>query len=110
MDPASFLPMHPLAFRVLMAVVKGPSFGTAIVQDIEAAEDGTQLYPANLYRRIRDLVAEGLLEVCDGPEGADPRRTYVRLTSLGRTVAQAEAHRLDKLALDARALDLLSDA
>ncbi len=109
-DPSGFLPMHPLAFRVLMAVVNGPSFGMEIVQSIEAAEQGTRLYPANLYRRIRDLLADGLLEECPGPAGADPRRTYVRLTALGRSVAEAEARRLHALAMDARGLDLLRDA
>lgn len=106
----SFLPLHPLAFRVLMAVADGPSFGTAIVQKIEAAEIQTRLYPANLYRRIRDLLSDGLLEECSGPSDADPRRTYVRLTPLGREVARAEAQRLDGLLRDARSLDLLKDA
>ena len=109
-DPASFLPLHPLAFRILMAVVKGPSFGTAIVQPIEAAEGDLSLYPANLYRRIRDLLGQELLEDCAGPEGADPRRGYVRLTDMGRLVAHAEARRLHDLTLAAQALDLLSDA
>ena len=109
-DPKSFLPMHPLAFRVLMAVVKGPSFGTAIVQSIERAETGQRLYPANLYRRIRDLLADGLLEECAGPTQADSRRSYVQLTALGRHVAHAEARRLHELTLDARDLNLLSDA
>ncbi len=109
-DSNPFLPLHPLAFRVLMAVVRGPRFGTAIVQTIEAAESGTALYPANLYRRIRDLLAQDLLEECEGPEGTDPRRGYVRLTALGRAVAHAEARRLRDLTLAAQDLDLLSDA
>ncbi len=109
-DAIRFLPLHPLAFRVLMAAARGPTFGMAIVQTIEAAEKGTRLYPANLYRRIRDLLADGLLEECQGPPGADPRRTYVRLTGLGRAVARAEARRLKGLVLDAQHADLLSDA
>jgi DNA-binding PadR family transcriptional regulator len=109
-EARAFLPLHPLAFRVLLAVVDGPSFGTAIVQKIEEAERTTRLYPANLYRRIRDLLADGLLEECPRPEGADPRRTYVRLTDLGRAVARAEAERLRDLVTDARSVDLLGDA
>ena len=108
-DPHAFLPLHPLAFRVLMAVVDGPSFGTAIVQTIEAAETRTRLYPANLYRRIRDLLEDGLLEECAGPDGTDPRRSYVQLTALGRGVAQAEALRLRDLFFEAKRLDLLAD-
>jgi len=105
--PDDFLPLHPLSFRVLMSVSEGPSFGTEIVQRIEEAERGQKLYPANLYRRIRDLLEDGLLEECEGPAGADPRRTYVRMTRLGRHVAREEARRLNALVADARSLDLL---
>ena len=106
-DASRFLPLHPLTFRVLMAVVEGPSFGTAIVDRIEDEEVGTTLYPANLYRRIRDLLADKLLEECAGPEGADPRRTYVRLTELGSAVARGEAERLHALLVDAERLQLI---
>lgn len=108
-DPTDHLPLHPLTFRILMAVVKGPSYGSAIVREIEGAESGARLYPANLFRRIRDLLGDGLLEECTGPAGADPRRSYVRLTRLGRSVAHAEAHRLKELTEVARSLDLLRD-
>lgn len=106
-DADKFLPLHPLAFRVLMAVVEEPSFGTAIVQRIEAEESGTTLYPANLYRRIRDLLADGLLAECEGPAGSDPRRTYVSLTERGAAVARAEATRLQSLLMDATRLRLV---
>lgn len=106
-ETQGFLPLHPLEFRVLMAVVEGPSFGTAIVDRIEAEETGMTLYPANLYRRIRDLLADKLLEECQGPEGADPRRTYVQLTKLGGAVARAEAERLHALLVDAERLRLI---
>jgi DNA-binding PadR family transcriptional regulator len=90
-----------------MALAEGPSYGTEIVRAIEAAEGGAKLYPANLFRRIRDLLQGGLLEECEAPHGADPRRTYVRLTGRGRSVAQAEARRLRDLVHEAEALDLL---
>ena len=108
-SPSDHLPLHPLAFRVLMAVADGPSFGAEIVELIEAQERSARLYPANLYRRIRDLLAEGLLQECARPDGADPRRTYVQLTPLGRSVARAEALRLRALVTDARAVRLLED-
>jgi len=69
-----------------------------------------RLYPANLYRRIRDLMSRELLEEAPAPEGADPRRTYVRLTQLGREVARAEARRLQELVDDAARLRLLPEA
>lgn len=100
-----FLPLHPLEFRILLALTQGPSYGTRIVEEIEEREaDGLKIYPANLFRRIRDLLAQGILEEAPAPEGADSRRTYVCLTALGRTVARAEAQRLRGLLADAHTL------
>lgn len=107
---AEALPLHPHDFRILMSLVGGPSYGTEIVREIEAAEGGTKLYPANLFRRIRDLLRRGLLEESATPEGADPRRTYVRLSRAGRQVARAEAQRLRELVRQAADLDLLEGA
>lgn len=104
-------PLHPLEFRILMALARAPSYGTAIVREIENAEgDRATIYPANLFRRIRDLLARGLLEERASPEGADPRRTYLGLTAAGRTVARAEARRLRDLVQEAEARDLLGEA
>ena len=108
--PRDHLPLHPLEFRVLMALVDGPSYGTRIVREIEEREGHRQkLYPANLYRRIRDLSSRGLLEDAPAPEGADPRRSYLRLTGEGRAVARAEAARLRDLVADAERLELLGE-
>jgi len=97
-----FLPLHPLELRILMLLVEGPSYGTEIVEGIEARDgERARLYPANLYRRIRDLLGDGLIEDAAAPEGADPRRSYVRITALGREVAGAEARRLQDLVQDA---------
>lgn len=92
------LPLHPLEFRILLVLLDGPSYGTRIVEHIEAAEGHRMtLYPANLYRRIRELLARGLLAEAPAPPGSDPRRTYLRITGAGRSVARAEAHRLREL-------------
>ena len=110
-DVGDHLPLHTLELRILMALVDGPSYGTRIVEEIEAREGGrTKLYPANLYRRIRDLVGRGLLVEADAPEGSDPRRTYLRLTRLGRKVARAEARRLMELVEDAGRHRLLPES
>lgn len=102
------LPLHPVDFRILMALLDGPSYGTRIVQEIEHREGGwRKLYPANLYRRVRDLVSKELIEECSGPSDADPRRTYVCLSELGRAVASAEARRLRRLMADASRYGLL---
>lgn len=91
-----------------MALADAPSYGTAIVREIERTErNRMKIYPANLFRRIRDLLARGLAEECASPEEADPRRTYVRLTPAGREVLVAEAERLQELVREATARDLL---
>lgn len=105
-----FLPLHPLEFRILLALLDGASFGTRIVEAVEMSEaNGKKLYPANLYRRIRDLLSQGLIEDAPAPDDADPRRSYVRLTALGRDVAKAEAARLRDLVSDARRHRLLTE-
>ena len=105
------LPLHPLEFRILLSLLDGASFGTRIVEHIEAAESGTRpLYPANLYRRIRDLMSDGLIEEAPAPKGADPRRSYVRITRRGRGVAKAEARRLQALVGDAIRHRLLAES
>ncbi len=101
-------PLHPLESRILLAVLDGPSYGLRIVEEIEARErNAGTLYPANLYRRIRSLMADGLLAETPPPEGADPRRTYVAVTRLGREVATAEAARLRDLVAEAERHEIL---
>ena len=109
--PADYLPLHPLEFRILMVLMKGRSHGYAIVQEIESREKALKrIYSANLYRRIRDLLARHLREDADPPAGGadDPRRRYFQITELGREVAAAEAGRLRGLVTEARARGLLS--
>lgn len=104
-------PIHPLEFRILMVLTAGPSYGTEIVRRIEEAEgDRMTLYPANLFRRVRELLDRGWIEECAAPEDADPRRTYVRLTAAGYEVARAEARRLRDLVREAAAHRLLGEA
>lgn len=109
-DPSSFLPLHPLELRILLVVGPGPAHGYRIVKEIESQEtDLKPLYPANLYRRIRDLLAKGLLLEVSPPEegGVDPRRKYYQVTSLGLSVVKAETSRMESLIRDARALGAL---
>lgn len=100
------LPLNPVDFRMLLALLDGPSYGTRIVEAIEAREgEWRKLYPANLYRRVRELLNKGVIAECSGPEGADPRRNYVCLTDLGRAVVVAETRRLRELLADAERRD-----
>lgn len=110
--PDAFLPLHPLEFRILLVLLDGPSHGYRIVKAIEERVGGNRkIYPANLYRRIRDLMDRGLIEASDSPAGeSEGRRTYVAVSDLGRRVARAEAERLDALVADARERRLLEGA
>lgn len=109
-DPERLLPLHPLEFRILLALLRGNLHGYHIVKQIEAQEPlGRRIFPANLYRRMRDLLAKGLIAEAVAPAGGgDERRRYFRLTPLGRRVVEAEAWRLQALVRDARREGLLT--
>ena len=108
-DPESFLPLHPLEFQILLVVLEGASHGYEIVRTIESNSDLGSIYPANLYRRIRDLLGNDLLEEVPAPRGeqSEERRRYVKATALGRRVARAEATRLQTVLRDPRVKRLL---
>ena len=105
----SFLPLHPLEFRILLSLLEeDPRHAYAIVKHIEASEPSWhKVLPANLYRRIRDLRGKKLIqeESVSGTEAE--RRKYFSITSLGRRVAREEAQRLQALLGEAAALDLI---
>lgn len=111
-DATEFLPLSPLEFRILLALRDGSRHGYAIVKDVERRSSGTErIFPANLYRRIRNLLAAGLLAEAAPPR--TPRRTderqrkFFRLTPVGLAVARAEMARLEGLLSEAREKDLV---
>jgi DNA-binding PadR family transcriptional regulator len=87
-------------------LASAPAHGFPITKAIEE-RDGSwkRVLPGNLYRRLRDMRARGLVEEVDAPRGAPDderqRRTYA-LTELGRRIAVAEARRLEALVADAK--------
>ena len=106
-DPERFLPLHPLELRILLVLWKEKAHGYRIVKSIEESDGRwNRIFPANLYRRIRDLLGQGLIEeaAADGAAESDPRRRYFQITRLGRQVARLEAQRVAELAADARDL------
>ena len=101
-----FLPLHPFELRILLVLAEGPAHGYPIVKAIEE-KDGTwkRVLPANLYRRLRDMLASGLVAEIDGDGDVyddDRQRRTFALTDLGRRVAIAETNRLEALVLDAK--------
>ncbi len=114
-NPHDFLPLNPLEFRILLALREGCRHGYAIVKDVEQRSGGSEkIFPANLYRRIRNLLAAGLLAEAEPPKGAEPRderqRKFFRLTPLGLAVARAEVTQLEGLLAEAREKELLPEA
>jgi DNA-binding PadR family transcriptional regulator len=102
-----FLPLKPIVFHVLLSVADGDRHGYAIMQDITEREDARlRLEPGNLYRHLKFMLDEGLIEETDRRPLAgkdDERRRYDHITRLGRQVALAETARLEGLARAARA-------
>jgi DNA-binding PadR family transcriptional regulator len=101
------LPVHPVVFQVLLTLAERERHGYGIVQDIsERSSARLQLEPGNLYRHLKFMLDEGLIEESDrrpAHDKDDERRRYYRITRLGRQAAVAETARLEGLAAEARA-------
>lgn len=95
------IPLKPVEFLVLAALYEEPLHGYGIVLDIDERTRGkVQLRPGDVYRVIYRLRERGFLEDSDRrPTGGldDERRTYYRITSLGRKVASEEAELLTEI-------------
>jgi len=105
------LPLKPLVFEVLLALVEGERHGWSLVRDVQQRGGFGRIMPGNFYRTLRGMLAEQLIE--ESPErprvvADDERRRYFRLTGLGEKVAAAEARRLEVAVVAARAKRLLT--
>jgi DNA-binding PadR family transcriptional regulator len=111
-DPASMLPLSLAAFHILLALAQGERHGYGIMQESALNSDGkVNLGPGTLYRSIRRLLIDGLIEESaerPAPDLDDERRHYYRLTPFGLRVARAEAQRLEALVQIARSRKLLA--
>jgi DNA-binding PadR family transcriptional regulator len=110
-DPESLLPLSPAAFHILLALIDGEKHGYGIMQETaRRSERRVTLGPGTLYRSIRRLLEDGLIEESDerpAPELDDERRHYYRITPFGLRVAGAEARRLAALVRAAELKHLL---
>jgi DNA-binding PadR family transcriptional regulator len=94
-DPADLLPLSPAMFHVLVALADGDTHGYAILKEVEELTGGkVRLSTGTLYGIIKRLLAEGLIREIEAA-GDERRRSYV-LTPFGKTVARAEASRLER--------------
>ncbi|MEO6213459.1 MAG: helix-turn-helix transcriptional regulator [Vicinamibacterales bacterium] len=105
------VPLKPLVFEVLLALVDGERHGWSLVRDVQQRGGFTRIMPGNFYRTLRGMLTEQLIEEApDRPKviDDDERRRYFRLTALGKELAAAEARRLEASVLSARAKRLLT--
>ena len=96
---ASFLPLKPVWFHILVTLADEAAHGYAIRQAVEARTGGRlRLWPTTLYGALGELRRAELIDEIESAEaGSDvPRRTY-QLTALGREVLSAETRRLEDL-------------
>jgi DNA-binding PadR family transcriptional regulator len=100
-DPQALLPLKPIELLVLTMLSAGERHGYGLRQDIvEHTEGQVMLEAGNLYRHIRRLQTDGLVDESEPrPVGRDQdeRRIYYRLLPFGRQVLAAELDRLRAL-------------
>jgi len=113
-DARSLLPLKPLVFQVLLALSDGERHGWSLVREIQQRTGGERILPANFYRTLRGMLADGLIKDAGirssdaDSDAADERRRYFQLTPLGQEAARSEARRLQEIVADSRTKRLLS--
>jgi DNA-binding PadR family transcriptional regulator len=89
--------LAPRDLLILAVLADGPSHGYGIIKAVEErSEQGVLLDPANLYRCLRRMSADGWIDEVEARTGDDRRRTY-RITAGGRTILRNEVRRLESL-------------
>lgn len=106
LEPSSFLPLKNDVLLILIALADRSAHGYGIIRDVEARTDGeVVLQTGALYRALKRLLADGLIEEGPAPPDADredARRRYYRVTALGAAVRSAEIERMSTLVRAAR--------
>jgi DNA-binding PadR family transcriptional regulator len=102
------LPLTHVVYHILLSVCGAPRHGYGIIKDVEDRTGGRLVLEAGtLYAAIKRLRDEDILDEAPTPDGADARRRYYGLTSLGRAVLEAESLRLEELVELARGARVL---
>ena len=112
-NPEEFLPLTPAVFNILLALADGEKHGYGIMLEVEANTKGQVLMgPGTLYGSIKRMLQSDLIEESDerlDPELDDPRRrSYYRLTDLGKRTLRMEAERLASQVQIARTKNVLA--
>ena len=100
-NPHEHLPLSSAVLHILLALAEGEQHGYAIMQQTTTLSDGKlRLGPGTLYRSIKKLLTDGLIEESTqrpDPTLDDERRRYYRLTPFGQQVLAIEIERLSHL-------------
>lgn len=103
-NPQDMLPLQPIIFYVLFALVGKVLHGYEIKKIIES-EMGKSTPTATVYRYFRNMQESNMIEETDKPkENDDPRRQYFKLTPFGQAVYAAEYNRMAQLVANAPAV------
>jgi DNA-binding PadR family transcriptional regulator len=104
------LPLRPVAFALLAALADGGRPGIEILDEVNSTMPGRPLLgPGTLYRLMRELRHDGLIERTARAEGNDDeRQAFHLLTPLGVAVLRAEIARLRRTIELARAVSMPS--
>ena len=104
----SLLPLTPISFEILLALVDGDLHGYAILQAVESRLAGTlPMRTGTIYRALARLMDEGLIARAGTAADEDPRRRHYAITTLGLDTVKAEARRLADMVDAARARKLI---
>jgi DNA-binding PadR family transcriptional regulator len=109
-ETKSYLPLTPAMYHILLGLADGEKHGYAILKEVaRRTDDRVRLSAGTLYGNLSRLKGAGLIaESSHRPEVVldDERRRYYRLTEFGRSVAVAEAERMEEAVEQARAKKL----
>ena len=89
--------LAPRDLLILAVLADGPRHGYGIIKAVEERSNNDVLLdPANLYRCLRRMRADGWIDEIE-PESVDDRRRTYRITTQGRTILRNEVRRLEGL-------------
>ena len=94
-QPKDSEPLRPVVFAILMALNEESKHGYGIMKVVnEQMDRRVVLGPGTLYRTLKELRDQGLIDYTPSPTDADARRRYYAITAEGRQAAHAEAARM----------------
>ena len=101
-NPETLLPLSTPVLQLLLTLSERDLHGYGIIGDVAERTGGdVQLSTSTLYGAIKRMMRDSLVEESGfrADHGTDDqRRRYYRITDFGRSVLQAEAHRIERLA------------